>query len=97
MNGREVHYTTEELRSILAESFLENTDTWGREERERAVCALEFYDNVEHFLKETKWERDNPEASSEKYLTENRICQWVDGCFLYFSRLIWEDDKGCAL
>lgn len=25
------------------------------------------------------------------YLTENRICRWVNGNLIYFSRLIWED------
>lgn len=44
-------------------------------------------------MDKTGWRRDNPECSSEEYLTGNRICRWVDGTLIYFSRLIWEEMK----
>ncbi|MDR1551033.1 MAG: hypothetical protein LBT06_20945 [Hungatella sp.] len=60
----------------------------------RAVNALVAYDSVEAFLTDTGWRKDNPELCSEKYLTRNRICRWVEGEFCYFSRIVWEDSEG---
>lgn len=58
---------------------------------ERAEASLEIYESVEDFLNRTGWRRNNPECSSEEYLIKMRICRWVDGKFLYFSRIVWED------
>lgn len=76
----------------MAEEFQVKTVVWENKEAERVVQALEIYEGVEGFLEETGWGRDNPEVASEQYLTEHRICRWVDGRFVYFSRLVWEEN-----
>lgn len=80
------------MKRILREEFLEEVDDWQFGEMERAALALSWYDSLEHFLRETGWERDNPEYASASYLTEQRICRWIDGKFVYFSRLVWEEN-----
>lgn len=47
---------------------------------------------MEEFLAQTHWQRDNPELADENYLTDNRICRWVYGRFVYFSCLLWESE-----
>lgn len=59
----------------------------------RAAQALVPYEGVEEFLMFTGWDKDNPECCSEEYLVENRICRWLDGKFVYFSRLKWETSQ----
>ena len=59
----------------------------------RAANALIPYESVDAFLLDTEWDKDNPECSSEGYLVENRICSWIDGKFVYFSRLLWERES----
>lgn len=59
----------------------------------RARKALFLYKNRIDFLKQNRWGQDNPELTKEEYLTENRICRWVNGYFVYFSRLMWEGDE----
>ena len=37
------------------------------------------------------------ENVDEFYLTENRVCRWWNGRFIYFSRILWEDNRGTGL
>lgn len=91
MNGDWIGFSQVKIRGILTTEFLIPENTLEQRGIEHAAEALEIYNSVEEFLVKTGWGRDNPECSSEKYLTENRVCRWVDGSFLYFSRLIWEN------
>lgn len=91
MTGEAVWWTSERLKRILRDEFLEEAVGWQLGELERAAAALSWYGSVEDFLLETGWERDNPEYASETYLTEHRICRWIDGKFVYLSRLVWKD------
>lgn len=56
----------------------------------RAVNALIPYESVDAFLLDTGWGKDNPEYGSEEYLVGNYIGRWIEGKFVYFSRLLWE-------
>lgn len=78
------------LREILQSEFLLFLEEEGERELLHARAALFVYDDLEDFLNQTGWERDNPEAADENYLTKNRICRWVNGRFFYFSAFIWE-------
>lgn len=93
MSGKKLPWTSGELQKILDKEFLEKTAVWGKKEAERAARALKVYKDVKCFLEETGWGKDNPEAASEEYLIGHRICRWVDGRFLYFSRLVWEAEE----
>lgn len=90
MTGKEWRISDERLEEILAQEF----DIWfdGRDgtQLEKARSAIEIYESLEGFLEQTGWRRDNPELAEECYLTENRICRWVDGKFMYVSKLVWE-------
>ena len=88
MNGDRLEYSQ---GNILKKEFLISEDMLKQRSIEEAAEALETYESIEEFLDKTGWRRDNPECSSEEYLTENRICRWVNGNLIYFSRLIWED------
>lgn len=91
MNGDRLGFSWVKIREILKTEFLIPEDLLEQRGLERAAAALEAYDSMEEFLDKTGWGRDNPECSSEKYLTGNRICRWVDGNLFYFSRLVWEN------
>lgn len=82
------------LYQILCKEFGIVLTHWNDEDVLKAKNALEVYKNAEDFLRQTGWGNDNPECSMEAYLTENRICRWIDGRFMYFSRLIWEEGEG---
>lgn len=79
------------LQVLLKTEFLISEDMLEARGLERAEASLESYESLEDFLNRTGWGRDNPECSSEGYLIKMRICRWVDGKFLYFSRIVWED------
>lgn len=89
MNGDRLGFSQERIKEIIKTEFLIPVDIMEQKEIEQAVAALEIYDSLEDFLEKTGWGRDNPEYSSEAYLTENRICRWVGGKLVYFSRLVW--------
>lgn len=90
MNGDRRRCTLERMQEILKMEFLIPEDMLDEVGIEQAAAALEIYGSIEEFLEKTGWGRDNPECSSEEYLTENRICRWVNGKLFYFSRLVWE-------
>ena len=81
------------LKKRLEQEFLLSTENWSGEDYRRAAAALTAFDSVEAFLENTGWGLDNPECIGEEYLTENRICRWIDGKFVYFSRLLWEGGR----
>lgn len=91
MNGDRLEYSQAKIKNILKKEFLISEDMLKQRSMEEAAEALETYESIEEFLDKTGWRRDNPECSSEEYLTGNRICRWVDGTLIYFSRLIWEE------
>lgn len=76
--------------TIMKSEFDVDIDYTDRNVVLRAANALIPYESVEAFLLDTGWDRDNPECSSEEYLVGHRICRWIDGKFVYFSRLLWE-------
>ena len=79
------------LKDILEQEFLIR-ENWNKEKLVRAAKALEGYENVKEFLERTGWGRDNPECMTEEYLTENRICRWVGDRFVYFSKILYEEE-----
>lgn len=91
MNGDRRRFTPERMKEILKTEFLIPEDMLDKMGIEQAAAAMEIYDCIEEFLEKTGWGRDNPEIISEAYLTENRICRWIEGSLFYFSRLNWED------
>lgn len=93
MNGDRIGFSQVKIRGILMTEFLIPEDILKQRGIEQAEEELEIFNSVEEFLEKTGWGRDNPECSSEEYLTENRICRWVDRSFLYFSKLTWEKMK----
>lgn len=94
MDGDRRRLIPERMKDILKTEFLIPEDALDMTGIEKVEAALEVYISIEEFLEKTGWGRDNPEYSSEEYLTGNRICRWVDGKLLYFSRLIWENGDG---
>jgi len=94
MNGKKVELTEKELHYLLETEFKVKNEEWEIRREKNALICLKVYDSVEDFLKNTGWGKDNPELQSEEYLTENRICRWVDGKLYYFSRLLWETGEG---
>ena len=93
MNGRNRLWEDEKLICVLEQEFDLKKRVWTAEELKKARNALFAFPDVKAFLSETVWSRDNPECSSEEYLTTERICRWIDGRFIYFSKLLWE--VGC--
>ena len=93
MNGDKLRFSWERIKEILKTEFLIPEDMLEQKGIEQAAAALEVYGSVDEFLESTGWGRDNPEYSSEEYLTDNQICRWVDGNLLYFSRLAWEKQE----
>lgn len=91
MNGEKLELSQVRLKEIIKTEFLVSENMLKQMRIEEVEAALKIYGSVEEFLEKTGWGRDNPECSSEEYLTENRICRWVNGNLIYFSRLIWED------
>lgn len=77
--------------TIMKTEFDVDIDYTDRNVVLRATIALIPYESVEAFLLDTGWDRDNPGCSSEEYLVGHRICRWIDGKFVYFSRLLWEE------
>ena len=77
--------------TILKTEFGVDIDYTDRNAVLRAANALIPYESVETFLLDTEWDKDNPECSSERYLVEHRICRWIDGRFVYFSKLLWDE------
>ncbi|MFR5631482.1 MAG: hypothetical protein ACLUFH_00605 [Monoglobales bacterium] len=102
MTGRKLSIDASRIREILELEFGVRIELWDEDAIKHAEHALEAYDSPEDFLVQTGWENDNPEYQSENYLTENQICRWVDGKFLYFSRILWNEacgqvaDLGCV-
>lgn len=94
MSGRKLDLDSSRIREILELEFGIELGAWDDEVKKKAERALEMYEGPEDFLSQTGWEKDNPECQSESYLTENRICRWVDGKFLYFSRILWNEACG---
>ena len=86
-----------ELKLLLEREFLIYTGSFKEAEYAKARRAIFVYENVDEFYEATGWERDNPELRTEDYLTRNRICRWWNGRFIYFSRILWEDDLGTGL
>ena len=76
--------------AVMKKEFDIDIDYTDRDAVLRAANALIPYESVDAFLLDTEWDKDNPECSSEAYLIEKRICRWIDGKFVYFSRLLWE-------
>lgn len=74
--------------TIMKTEFDVDIDYTDRNVVLRAANALIPYESVEAFLLDTGWDRDNPECSSEEYLVRHRICRWIDGKFVYLSRLL---------
>ncbi|WP_314723559.1 hypothetical protein [Enterocloster bolteae] len=79
--------------TVMKREFDVDIDYTDREAVLLAVQALESYNSVEEFFVFTGWDKDNPECCSEEYLVENRICRWLDGKFVYFSRLKWKTSR----
>lgn len=92
MTGKEWGVSDQELVEILRKEFGLEVDDRCTKELERARMSLVIYKNMEEFLEQTHWQQDNLELADENYLTENRICRWVYGRFVYFSRLLWEGE-----
>lgn len=92
MTNREWGISDRQFVEILWREFDVRVNPNCMEELERARRSLIIYENREEFLKQTRWRQDNPELTEERYLTENRICRWIDEKFMYFSRLLWEGD-----
>lgn len=90
MNGDRLGLSWVKIKEILKTEFHVPEDILELRSMEQTAAALERYGSMKEFLEETGWGRDNPECSSEEYLTGNRICRWVDGNVLYFSRLVWD-------
>ena len=76
--------------AVMKKEFDIDIDYTDRDAVLRAAHALIPYESVDAFLLDTECDNDNPECSSEAYLIEKRICRWIDGKFVYFSRLLWE-------
>ena len=93
MSGREWIIDDGRLKNILEQEFGIFKENWKAEELEKAREALFVYRDRRDFLSATRWDKDNPEYDSEEYLTTERICRWIDGEFVYFSRLLWEPVK----
>lgn len=92
MNGSKAKLEADRLWHLLETEFLVCESEREKRKITEALDALEIYEDVEDFLEQTGWGRDNPELQSEEYLINNRICRWIDGKFVYFSRLVWESE-----
>lgn len=79
--------------TVMKKEFDVDIDYTDRAAVLRTAQALVPYEGVEEFLMFTGWDKDNPECCSEEYLVENRICRWLAGKFVYFSRLKWETSQ----
>lgn len=86
-----------ELKLLLEREFLIYTGSFEEAEYGKARRAIFVYENADEFFEATGWERNNPELRTEDYLTENRVCRWWNGRFIYFSRILWEDNWGTGL
>lgn len=75
--------------TVMKKEFDIDIDYTDRNAVLRVANALIPYESVDAFLLDTEWGKDNPECSDEAYLVENRICRWIEGKFVYFSRLLW--------
>ncbi len=93
MTGKEWGISDWQFVEILQREFAVEVDDNCPKELERARMVLMIYEDREDFLEKTRWQQDNPELTEEPYLTENRICRWIEGKFVYFSRLLWESDS----
>lgn len=89
--GDDIEMDPDKLSDILETEFLIYVDRRNLQELKRAAMALEIFESIEDFMEKTGWNKNNPELQSEKYLTENRICRWIEGKAFYFSRLLWEE------
>lgn len=78
---------------LLETEFEVQVSGWTETELSRARRALFFYDSLEEFFEQTGWNLDNPEIADEAYLLSNRICRWNQGQFVYFSRILWEEES----
>ena len=92
MNGRNENWDEKRYQQILEQEFGISIPFWDQEQTIRAKRALFVYGDLKEFLEQSGWARDNPQEVSEEYLTKMRICRWVDGKLVYFSRLIWEGE-----
>ena len=96
MNGS-LTFENMELKFLLEREFLIYTGSFKEAEYAKARRAIFVYENADEFFEATGWERNNPELRTEDYLTENRVCRWWNGRFIYFSRILWEDNWGTGL
>lgn len=90
MSGKKVEFPLEEIKAILETEFM--VKDWEEKRQKQAMAALRVYESVEEFLEDSGWGKDNPELQGEEYLTRYRICRWVNGKFIYFSRLLWDEE-----
>lgn len=88
MNGDRLGFLQTRVKEIIINEFLVPEGDLEQMDQTQMEAALMIYKDTKEFLNRTGWGRDNPECSTEKYLTENRICRWVDGKFVYLSRII---------
>lgn len=93
MNNGKADFENIELKRLLKQEFLIDTDDFGEAEYAEARKALFTYRTEEAFYEDTGWARDNPEFRAVDYLIKNRICRWWNGQFIYFSRILWEREK----
>ena len=90
-------FEKKELKFLLEREFFIHIDSFEDEDYAKARRAIFVYENADEFYEATGWERNNPELRTEDYLTENRVCRWWNGRFIYFSRILWEDNWGTGL
>lgn len=76
--------------ALLEKEFHIHINPDDREQAKEALHCLQMFDGWQDFYEATGWERDNPQESTVRYLTENRICRIVGQQVWYFSRLEWE-------
>ena len=90
-------FEKKELKFLLEREFFIHIDSFEDEDYAKARRAIFVYENADEFFEATGWERNNPELRTEDDLTENRVCRWWNGRFIYFSRILWEDNRGTGL
>ena len=82
-------FEKKELKFLLEREFFIHIDSFEDEDYAKARRAIFVYENADEFFEATGWERNNPELRTEDYLTENRVCRWWNGRFIYFSRIFY--------
>ncbi len=93
MTGKQWDISDRRLAEVLRTEFGVIINYRKKFELERIKRALFVYKDRRDFLEQSRWGYDNPELADEKYLIQNRICRWIDGRFVYFSRLVWGEEE----